>query len=110
MAYNVLVAAPAEKALDESISYIAREKASPAAAASLLDAYEAALQALASMPHVRGVVAEYQDATGVDVRRWPVKNYEIDYYISDENSTVYIVAFLHGLQNRVEHLRELLPR
>lgn len=108
MAYRVLVSAPAEASLDEAVGYIAARLGAPIAASDLLDAYGEALRDIADHPLAHGVVPEYRAATGLDVRRRLVSRYELDYYVDEEKRTVYVVAFLHGLQDRAERLLDSL--
>ena len=108
MAFRVLVSEPAEASLDEAVGYIATRLGAPLAAASLLDAYGEALRDIADHPLAHGVVPEYRAATGLDVRRRLVKRYELDYYVDEGRKAVYVVAFLHGLQDRTERLLDSL--
>lgn len=104
MAYKVLVSAPAEAPLDDAVDYIATRLHAPLAAASLLDAFEEAIRDVASNPLAHGIVEEYRAAAGFNVRRRLVKRYELDYYVDESEQTVYVVAFLHGLQNGLDRL------
>ena len=108
MAYRVLISAPAETSLDESVRYIAGRLHATLAASRLLDKYERALHGIADHPLAHGVVEEYRAATDLDVRRSLVGSYELDYYVDEAEMTVYVVAFLHGLQDRTERLLDSL--
>ena len=67
MAYEVLVSDPADRELDEAISYLAVTLAAPSAAKALLDGYESALQLLSDNPLLFGVDLFVSESVGRQV-------------------------------------------
>ena len=85
MAYRVVVSDPANADLD--------------AAVGLLDEYEEKLRLIADNPRLFGVDLFVSEAVSRQIRRCPVKRYGIYYTIDEEQKTIYVVAFSHGLRD-----------
>lgn len=105
MAYRVQVSNPANRDLDEALSYLVHELNAPSAARSLLDAYEDKLRLLADNPLLFGVDFDVSEAVGRQVRRCQAKHYGIYYLVDEEKNLVTVLAFIHHLRDTPKILR-----
>ena len=106
MAYRVVVSDPANADLDAAVGYIAVTLEAPGAAAALLDEYEEKLRLIADNPRLFGVDLFVSEAVSRQIRMCPVKRYGIYYTIDEEQKTIYVVAFSHGLRDTPTIIRK----
>ena len=99
MGYEVLVSSATHDDIERAVGYVAITLASPAAAASLLDEYEYALKLISGNPYIFGLDLYVSEALNRQIRRCPVKKYAVYYLIDDENRKVFVIGFMHGLQD-----------
>ena len=97
--YKVVYLPTARKQLEDAVMYIAIDLCSPDAAMNLADEVDQAVQKLKEMPY-RFPIYHTLYAMKLEIRFFPVKNYNVYYVIDEDLKTVEIWRVLHRLQNR----------
>ncbi len=104
MAYKVIIAPSAERALDSSLLYISETLHSPSAARRLLDSFEVAIAALEQNPFAYPVDRYVSALTGAEVRKKRVGNYRIYYRVNQPALQVDVAHFFHVRQDAALHI------
>lgn len=104
--YNVKITSQAEHQIQETINYIANELHSPEAAYHLLDTLEDSIASLSHHPQRISLISEEPWHTK-GIRRLPVKNFLIYFWIDDANMKVQITALIYGKRDQLRHLSQM---
>ena len=97
--YTVNISDNAASELEGVVAYIAERFAAPHAMASLLAAYDMAIDALSVNPRAYSVDEGMSKLVGVEIRRIAVKRHIMRYSIIEEANEVRVYSFLHMLQD-----------
>lgn len=92
--YTVKITQNAQKQMKEILYYISKKLQAPDAAENLLEEMKKAIFSLRWMPQ-RIAFTKESKWCEQGVRRMPVKNYYIYFWIDEENSIVQIVAVIY---------------
>lgn len=104
--YQVKVTRKAYANMEEIVDYITNELMAPDTAGNILDLLEGAIKDLAFMP-TRNRLVEDEPWGSMGIRKTPVKNFLIYYWIDEEKKKVQVTAVLHGLQDQLSHLSKM---
>ena len=99
MAYTVNVSENAASEFEGAVSYIAERFAAPHAMASLLAAYDMAIDALSVNPKAYSIDEGMSQLVGIEIRRISVKHHVMRYSIVEDAQEVRIYSILHVLQD-----------
>lgn len=97
--YDVVYLPKATEQLESIVMYIANELHALEPAYKLLDKIDAAVSDLSIMPYRHSIYPLLQGLTH-EVRFFPVDNYNIYYWVNEENKTVEILRILYKRQNQ----------
>jgi len=95
MNYSIVTTRRAKNDLIDIGLYIAEQLHSPKAAIDLLDYIEQHILSLEQMPKKFALVSDERLAN-LGIRKLPVKNYLIFYFIDEQTKTVTITRILYG--------------
>lgn len=104
MRYEVNIGVRVYERLDSSLDYIAVTLGEPQAATSLLGAFEGAIEQLELFPDNHPVQPQITSMLGVLVRRAPVQNFGLFYYVDKPSRLVQAFSFLHSRQDVPAHI------
>jgi addiction module RelE/StbE family toxin len=93
--YQVKVTKPAERDLQDAVSYITDELKNSQAAADLLDLAEEAMKSLAEFP-MRHAPIEIDELAQEGIRYLSVRHYLLFYTVKEKQQTVSVIRFLYG--------------
>ena len=97
--YKVVYLPTARRQLEEAVTYIASDLASPGAALALAEEVDKSVRQLMEMPY-RFPIYHTLYAMKHEVRFFPVKNYNVFYIVREETKTVEIWRVHHRLRSR----------
>ena len=105
--YSIKITPQAFDHLQEIRNYIECELNAPAAAKKLLFLFKHKMNQLVLMPQsYRTIDEEPWGSQGV--RKIPVKNYYMYYWIDEENRVVHILAVIYNRRNQNQQLLDLM--
>lgn len=104
MRYEVNVGIRVYERLSDSLSYISSSLGSPQAAKALLGFFKA-VDELETFPENRPINRDASKGLGFAVRRIPVGNYGLFYYVDRPAARVQAFSFLHSRQDVGAHIR-----
>lgn len=105
-AYTVKITSQAEEQTQEIIYYITHELKAPDAAFHLLDILEDSIASLSHYPQRVALIDEEPWHTK-GIRRLPVKNFLIYFWIDDTNMTVHVTAIIYGKRDQLRQLSQM---
>ena len=104
--YTVKITSQAEEQIQEIIFYITHELKAPSAALHLLDALENSIASLSHHPQRMTLISEEPWHTK-GIRRLPVKNFLIYFWIDDTNMKVQVTAVIYGKRDQLQQLSHM---
>lgn len=104
--YIVKITSQAEREIQEIAHYISHELKSPDAALHLLDTLENAFVSLAQLPH-RITLVNDEPWHSKGIRRLPVKNFFIYFWIDEDNMKVQITAVIYSKRDQLQQLAKM---
>jgi len=104
--YTVKITTQAEEQLQEIVDYVASELKAPKAALRLLNEMERSISSLSQFPQ-RVALTEEEPWRTCGVRKMPVKNFLIYFWIDEENSKVQVTAVIYGKSDQLKQLSRM---
>lgn len=104
--YTVKITSQAEEQIQETIYYITHELKAPNAALHLLDTLENSIASLSDYPQ-RVTLIDEEPWHTKGIRRLPVKNFLIYFWIDDANMKVQITALIYGKRDQLRQLSQM---
>ena len=104
--YHVKLTDYATGQLLEAVRYISRVLQAPDVALRWADRLEAEMAALSSMP-ARYPLTPEEPWHSEGIRRMPVDNFLVYYWINEELKTVWVTAVIYGRRDQMEQLRRM---
>lgn len=104
--YIVKVTSQAEEQLQEIVHYIIHELKAPDAALHLLDTLEASFASLSQIPQRVALVDEEPWHTN-EIRRLPVQNFLVYFWIDEKNMKVQITAIIYEKRDQLRQLSQM---
>lgn len=104
--YTIKITTQAEEQLQEIVKYIASELKAPKAALRLLNEMERSISTLSQFPQ-RVALTEEEPWRTCGVRKMPVKNFLIYFWIDAENSKVQITAVIYDKREQLKQLSKM---
>lgn len=104
--YFVKITTQAEEQLRAIVKYISSELKAPKAALSLLDEIESATSSLSQFPQ-RVVLTEEEPWRSLGIRKMPVKNFLVYFWIDEENIKVQVTAVIYGRRAQMKQLSQM---
>ena len=104
--YTVKITSQAEEQIQETIYYISHELKAPDAALHLLDILEDSIASLSHYPQRVALLSEEPWHTK-GIRRLPVKNFLIYFWIDDANMKVQVTALIYGKRDQLRQLSQM---
>lgn len=104
--YTVKVTSQAEAQIQEIISYITYKLKAPDAALHLLDELESSFLSLSQFPQRVALVSEDPWHTN-GIRRLPVKNFLVYFWIDEADTKVQIIAVIYAKRDQMSQLSQL---
>ncbi|HBI62614.1 MAG TPA: type II toxin-antitoxin system RelE/ParE family toxin [Lachnospiraceae bacterium] len=101
--YIVKITSQAEAQIQEIVHYISHELNSPNAALHLLDTLEDVFSSLMQFPH-RITLVNNELWRSKGIRRLPVKNFFIYFWIDEDNMKVQITAVIYSKCDQLKQL------
>ena len=105
MRFEVNVGVRVYERLSDSLSYISNSLGSPQAAKALLSGLSKAVDELETFPENHPINRDASKGLGFAVRRIPVGNYGLFYYVDRPTARVQAFSFLHSRQDVGTHIR-----
>lgn len=99
MAFRVLLSAPAERDIEETVEFMVTN--SPEAASKWLNGLQESLASLEEMPLRHALIPEAA-ILGKPYRSLPYVSHRIVYRVDDQSAQVYIVRVYHGARKPLE--------
>lgn len=106
MTYQVKLTDHAVGQIKEIVGYISRVLLEPEVARRWSDRLKKEMTSLDTMPRRYPLVSEEPWHTE-GVRRMPVENFLVYYWVNEETKTVWITAVLYGRQDQISALRHM---
>lgn len=103
--YAVKITTQAENQMHEITRYIASELKAPDAALNLLDALEDAISSHSEYPQ-RVPLTEEEPWHSYGIRKMPVKNFLVYFWIDDDHLMVQITAVIYGRRDQIRQLSQ----
>ena len=104
--YEVRITEPAERQLREIVRYVSDILQERATAARMLELLEREILSLSQFPN-RFALTPEEPWRGAGVRRMPVKNYLVYFWVDEANASVYITAVLYARRDQKKALTEM---
>ncbi|HJV16135.1 MAG TPA: type II toxin-antitoxin system RelE/ParE family toxin [Bacillales bacterium] len=104
--YAVKITTQAEDQMQEITHYIASKLKAPDAALNLLDALEDAISSLSKFPQ-RVVLTEEEPWHSYGIRKMPVKNFLVYFWIDENHLNVQVTAVVYGKRDQVHQLSQM---
>ena len=104
--YSVKVTLQAQRQIQQIIQYIASEFKNPDAALHLLDAMENATSSLSQLPQ-RIALTQEEPWREYGVRKMPVNNFYIYFWIDEDNGKVQVTAVIYGKRDQKKQLSQM---
>ena len=106
MPYEVKMTTFAMEQVRETVSYISHELLFPKTAVGWADYLQKEIADLDRFPERYPCIEEEPWKTK-GIRKLPVKNFIVYYWIDEENSTVWITAVIYSKRDQIERLKEM---
>ena len=106
--YKIIITELAERDVEQTARYIAKELQNPIAANRLLDDIESAVASLETMPK-RYALVKNEDLANLGFRLLVIHNYLIFYIVREDKKTVTIERFLHSRRDWIHIIGEQKP-
>ena len=106
MTYQVKLTDHAVGQIKETVGYISKVLLEPEVARCWSDRLKKEIASLDTMPRRYSLVSEEPWHTE-GVRRMPVENFLVYYWVNEETKTVWITAVLYGRQDQISALRQM---
>jgi len=104
--YTIKITTQAEEQLQEIVKYIASELKAPKDALRLLNEMERSISSLSQFPQ-RVALTEEEPWRTCGVRKMPVKNFLIYFWINEENNKVQVTAVIYGKREQLKQLSKM---
>ncbi|WP_042356936.1 type II toxin-antitoxin system RelE/ParE family toxin [Bacillus rubiinfantis] len=104
--YAVKITTQAEEQMQEITRYIASELKAPDAALRLLDALEDAISSLSDFPQ-RVALTEEEPWHSYGIRKMPVKNFLVYFWIDEDHLKVQVTAVVYGKRDQIRQLSQM---
>lgn len=104
--YAVKITTQAEEQMQEITYYIASKLKAPDAALNLLDALEDAISSLSEFPQ-RIALTEEEPWHSYGIRKMPVKNFLVYFWIDEDHLKVQVTAVVYGKRDQVHQLSQM---
>ena len=104
--YRVRMTDHAIGQMEETVRYISKVLQAPETALRWTNRLEAEMAALSSMP-ARYPLTPEEPWHSEGIRRMPVDNFLVYYWINEEQKTVWITAVIYGRRNQIGQLRRM---
>lgn len=104
--YAVKIATQAEEQMQEITHYIASKLKALDAVLNLLDALEDAISSLSEFPQ-RIALTEEEPWHSYGIRKMPVKNFLVYFWIDEEHLKVQVTAVVYGKRDQVHQLSQM---
>lgn len=104
--YAVKVTAQAQEQIREIAHYIAMELQAPDAASDLLDKLETAIVSLGEFP-CRVALTDEEPWRSNGVRRLPVKNFLVYFWVDEEHAKVQVTAVIYAKRHQKRILSQM---
>ena len=104
--YYVKVTSQAESQIQEILKYITHELKAPETALHLLDTLENAFASLKHIPQ-RIALMEIEPWRTNGIRRLPVKNFLVYFWIDEDNLKVQITAIIYDKRDQLRQLSQM---
>lgn len=104
--YIVKITSQAEEQIHEIAHYISYELKSPNAALHLMDTLEDAFSSLMQFPH-RITIVNDEPWHSKGIRRLPVKNFFIYFWLDEDNMKVQITAVIYSKRDQLKQLAKM---
>ncbi|MDQ0214531.1 toxin ParE1/3/4 [Oikeobacillus pervagus] len=105
-AYAVKISTQAEEQMQKITRYIASELKTPDAALNLLDALEDAISSLSDFPQ-RVALTEEEPWHSYGIRKMPVKNFLVFFWIDEDHLKVQVTAVVYGKRDQIRQLSQM---
>ena len=106
MTYQVRLTDHAVGQIKETVGYISKVLLEPEVARCWSDRLKKGIASLDTMPRRYPLVSEEPWHTE-GVRRMPVENFLVYYWVNEETKTVWITTVLYGRQDQISALRQM---
>ncbi|RKI37001.1 type II toxin-antitoxin system RelE/ParE family toxin [bacterium D16-51] len=104
--YIIKITSQAEKQIQEIAHYISHDLESPDAALHLLDTLETTFASLTQFPH-RITLVNDEPWHSKGIRRLPIKNFFIYFWIDEDNIKVQITAVIYSKRDQLQQLAKM---
>ena len=104
--YEVKITEPAQRQLQEIVRYIADDLQEKRTAIRMLDTLEKELLSLSRLPNQVALTAE-EPWHSAGIRRMPVKNYLVYFWVNEEQKQVQITAVVFGRRDQRNVLQNM---
>lgn len=105
-AYTVKITSQAEEQIQETMCYITHELKAPEAALHLLNTLEDSIASLSHYPQRVALIDEEPWHTN-GIRRLPVKNFLVYFWIDENNMKVQIIAVIYEKRDQLYQLSQM---
>lgn len=106
MTYKVKLTEQAVVQIRETVGYISKVLMEPEVARHWSDRLKKEISTLDTMPRRYPLLNEEPWRTE-GIRRMPVENFLVYYWVNDETSTVWITAVIYGKRDQLSALRSM---
>ena len=106
MCYSVKLTPNAIEQLQTTMEYISKDLRSPQTASAWADHLEKEISALASLP-MRFPLIDAEPWKAKGIRRMPVKNFIVYYWVNEDDKTVWITAVVYARRDQLNALMEM---
>lgn len=104
--YEVKITEPAQRQLQEIIRYIAGDLQEKQTAIRMLDTLEKEILSLSTLPN-RVALTEEEPWHSAGIRKLPVKNYLVYFWVNEEQKQVQITAVVFGRRDQRNVLQNM---
>ena len=104
--YEVKITEPAQRQLQEIVRYIAGDLQEKRTALRMLDTLEKEILSLSTLPN-RVALTEEEPWHSAEIRKMPVKNYLVYFWVDEEQKKVQITAAVYGRRDQRAALQNM---
>lgn len=104
--YTLKITTQAEEQLHEIVKYITFELKAPKAALHLLKEMERSISSLSNYPQ-RIALTEEEPWRNSGIRKMPVKNYLIYFWVDESNTKVQVTAVIYAKREQLNQLSKM---